>query len=83
MGVAVLAAARGDAETAATLTGASGAAYADVAAHLLAPDASLAEPFLSRARRSLGESEWVAAVEGGGALLMDEAAEIAMGHAGE
>jgi non-specific serine/threonine protein kinase len=77
-GFAVLAAARGDAETAAMLTGASDATYADVAAHFIAPDANLAEPFLHGARDTLGEREWAAAVGLGRALSTEQAVQFAM-----
>ena len=82
-GVAVLAAAHGDAETAARLTGASAATYAEVAAQVIAPDARLAAPFLARARRTLGEHGWSAALAHGGGLSIEEAARSAMAYAGE
>jgi predicted ATPase/transcriptional regulator with XRE-family HTH domain len=82
-GVAVLAAAHGDAETAAELTGASAATYAEVAAQVIAPDARLAAPFLARARMALGEHGWSAALARGGGLSIDEAARSAMAYAGE
>jgi predicted ATPase/transcriptional regulator with XRE-family HTH domain len=77
MGFAVLAAARGDAHTAAVLTGASEAAYAEVAAQVIAPDASLAAPFLSQARNTFGESEWTAALARGRELSIEDAADMA------
>jgi predicted ATPase/transcriptional regulator with XRE-family HTH domain len=77
-GAAVLAAARGDAVTAAMLTGASDATYADVAARVIAPDARLAEPFLRRARDTLGEPEWATAVAHGRALSIEQAVQLAV-----
>jgi len=79
-GVAVLAAARGDADTAAMLTGASEAALDEVAAQVIAPDASLAAPLLSHARITLGEPAWTAALARGHALPIDEAARTALDY---
>jgi predicted ATPase/DNA-binding XRE family transcriptional regulator len=68
-GVAVLAAARRDAETAALLTGASEATYAEVAAQ-----------FLAEARRSLGDRAWIAALDRGRGLSIEQAATIALDY---
>ncbi len=83
MGFAVLAAARGDAQTAAVLTGASEAAYAEVAAQVITPDASLAAPFLSQARNTFGESKWTAALAQGRELSIANAADMALDSAHE
>jgi tetratricopeptide (TPR) repeat protein len=80
-GFAVLAAAGGDAETAAVLTGSSEATYAEVAAQVIAPDANLAAPYLDRARRALGESGWSTALDRGRGLSIDEAVQIALNYA--
>jgi tetratricopeptide (TPR) repeat protein len=80
-GVAVLAAARGDADTAAVLTGASEATYAEVEAQVIAPDASLAAPFLAEARRKLADADWLAARDRGRGLSIEEAANRALEYA--
>lgn len=80
-GIAVLAAAGGDAETAAVLTGSSEATYAEVAAQVIAPDANLAAPYLDRARRALGKSGWSTALDRGRGLSIDEAVQIALSYA--
>lgn len=78
MAFAVLAAARGDAQTAGLLTGASEAAYAEVAAQAIAPDASLAAPFRSQARNTFGELEWTAALPQGRAFSIEDVADMAL-----
>jgi hypothetical protein len=79
-GFAVLAAARGDAEVSARLTGASEATYAEVAAQVIAPDARLAAPYLADARHRLGDVEWSAALDRGRSLSIEEAAKIALDY---
>lgn len=77
-GFAVLAAAGGQAEAAATLNGASEGTYADLSAQLIRPDAALGEPFLARARSTLGERRWQACAAHGRLLAIEEAARLAL-----
>jgi hypothetical protein len=80
-GIAVLAAARADADTAAVLTGASEATYAEVEGQVIAPDASLAAPFLAKARRELADADWLAARDRGRGSSIEEAADRALEYA--
>ena len=75
-GFAALAAAGGDAEGAAALTGTSQAVYDDIGAQVLVPDADLAAPLLAGARTALGEVRWTTAVLRGRSLTLEESAQI-------
>ncbi|MFN2561917.1 MAG: helix-turn-helix domain-containing protein [Jatrophihabitans sp.] len=78
MGVAVVAAALGDVETAATLAGATDAAYAEMAVHLIEPDAALARRVLDACRVSADEATWSTAWAEGRTLSVEDAARIAL-----
>lgn len=85
-GFAVLAAVRGNYTIAAVLTGASDAAYAQIATRVLAPDAALAAPFLAHARTMLGEGTWQQEVDSGRSLSIEDATDLALrtlGQSGE
>jgi len=75
---AVLASVCGHAETAAVLSGASEAAYAEMATRVMVPDAELGAPFVAHARAVLGETEWRRGVQGGRGLSVEEAAQLAL-----
>ena len=75
---AVLAAVCASAETAAELSGASEAAYAEMATRVMVPDADLGAPFMAHARAVLGETEWRRWVENGRGLSLEEAAQLAL-----
>jgi len=77
-GFAVLAAARGQPEAAATLNGASDRTYAELSAQLIRPDAALGAPFLARARSTLGVRRWQAGVAHGRCLAIEESARLAL-----
>jgi tetratricopeptide (TPR) repeat protein len=77
-GAAVLAAAHGDSDTAATLSGASEASYAEIAAQVIVPDAMLGAPFLAEARSAIGEQRWLQAKAAGRLLAIEVAAKAAL-----
>jgi len=75
---AVLASVCGHTETAAVLSGASEAAYTEMATRVMVPDAELGAPFVAHARAVLGETEWRRGVQGGRGLSVEEAAQLAL-----
>lgn len=78
LGFATVAAVRGDAETAAFLSGATERTYADIAVQLNAPDAALVSGLLEGARDALGAGEWAVAVADGRGVPIEDAAAIAL-----
>ena len=76
--VATLEAARGEARTAAILSGAAEQAWATIASRRLAPDRAIAAPLLEDVRASIGRAEWDASLAEGRRLGLQAAVALAL-----
>ena len=76
--MATLEAARGEARTAAILSGAAEQAWATIASRRLAPDGAIAAPLLRDLRAATGTADWDASLAEGRRLGLSAAVALAL-----